>query len=95
MTQLYVDHAKLEAAAQDLARRQQALQQLLTSLEDGLGPMIASWEGSAQSMYVEKKAAWDAAAADLAALLGSISRLTEQAHQGYLDAVTTNRTSWS
>lgn len=95
MTQIYVDHAKLEAAAQDLARRQEALQQLLSSLENGLAPMIASWEGSAQSMYLEKKAAWDAAAADLTALLGSISRLTEEAHQSYLDAVNTNRTIWS
>lgn len=95
MTSIYVDHAQLETAAQDFARRHEALQTVLTNLEDGLAPMIASWEGSAQSMYVEKKAAWDAAAADLAALLAGITRLTTDAHQGYVATVEANRATWA
>jgi WXG100 family type VII secretion target len=95
MTQIYVDHAKLDAAAQDFARRQEALQSLLAGLEEGLAPMIASWEGSAQGMYLEKKAAWDAASADLAALLADIGRLTGRAHESYVDTVSANQTIWS
>jgi len=95
MTTIYVDHAKVEAAAQDFARRADALKALLGSLDDGLAPMIASWEGSAQSMYLEKKAAWDAAAADLTALLASISTLTGEVHQAYTDTVAANRAMWA
>jgi WXG100 family type VII secretion target len=95
MTNIYVDHEALGAAAQDFARRHEALQEVLTNLENGLAPMIASWEGSAQSMYVEKKAAWDAAAADLTALLAGITRLTSEAHEGYLATVAANQATWS
>jgi early secretory antigenic target protein ESAT-6 len=95
MTNIYVDHARLESAAQDFAQRHEALQTVLTDLEDGLAPMIATWEGSAQSMYLEKKAAWDAAAADLTALLAGITRLTTDAHEGYAATVSANHATWS
>jgi len=95
MNDIYVDYAALETAAQDFGRRHEALQTVLTNLEDGLAPMIASWEGSAQSMYLEKKAAWDAAAADLSALLAGITRLTSEAHDGYVATVNANRATWA
>jgi early secretory antigenic target protein ESAT-6 len=94
VTEIYVDHAQLEAAAQNFAQRREQLQNVLSTLEEGLAPMIASWAGSAQSMYLEKKAAWDTAAADLSTLLGGIARMTGEAHQGYLDVVATNQATW-
>jgi ESAT-6 family protein len=92
---IYVEHDKLEAAAADFGKRHQALHEILEKLEAGLAPMVGSWEGSAQAMYVEKKAAWDRAAGDLAALLASIRQLTADAHQGYVSTVATNVQMWS
>jgi WXG100 family type VII secretion target len=92
---IYVEHDKLETAANDFGKRHQALQEILDKLEAGLAPMVGSWEGSAQAMYVEKKAAWERASRDLAALLATIKDQTHSAHQGYLDTRAANLTMWT
>lgn len=92
---IYVDHAKLEAAAADFGKRHQSLESILDTLESGLAPMVASWEGSTQAMYIEKKAAWERASRDLTALLQAIGKLTHDTHLGYLDTVAANKTTWT
>ncbi len=92
---IYVEHDKLAAAADDFGKRHQSLQDLLDKLEAGLAPMVGSWEGTAQAMYVEKKAAWERAARDLATLLAEIKKLTHDAHHGYVDTVATNLKMWT
>lgn len=92
---IYVDHDKLDAAAQDFGKRHDALEDILDRLEGDLAPMVASWEGNAQLLYVEKKAAWDKASRDLTLLLQSIKKLTHDAHQGYQQTVSTNLQMWT
>ncbi len=92
---IYVDHGKLASAASDFGRRHQTLQDILDRLEAGLAPMVGSWEGSTQAMYIEKKAAWERASRDLTALLASIKQLTGDAHQGYVDTVAANKAMWT
>ena len=92
---IYVDHDKLDAAAADFGKRHAALESILDTLESGLAPMVGSWEGSTQAMYVEKKATWERASRDLTALLANIKALTHDTHQGYLDTVHANQTTWA
>jgi len=92
---IYVDHDKLDAAATDFGKRHQSLEHILDTLEAGLAPMVGSWEGSAQAMYMEKKAAWERASRDLTALLKAIGTLTHDTHLGYLDTVNANKSTWA
>lgn len=92
---IYVDPAKLEQAAANFERHDRSLQAILSQLEADLAPLIASWEGSAQEMYLQKKAAWDTAANDLAGLLASITSVTRDAHAGYVDTITANKNMWT
>jgi len=91
---IYVDPEKLETAAGNFAAHEKALRSIISQLETDLAPLVASWEGSAQELYVAKRAAWDNAALDLASLLGTITTVTRQAHQGYVDTITTNKNMW-
>ena len=84
---IQVDYAVVEAAAKNFANRQEHLVQILDTLEAGLAPMLASWEGAARDLYLEKKALWDKSAADLGALLTMISTHTQKAHDGYAEVV--------
>lgn len=92
---IYVDPAKLETAAGNFAAHEKSLRSILSQLEADLAPLISSWEGSAQELYVQKKAAWDSAAGDLANLLGSITSATRSAHQGYVDTIAKNKEMWT
>ena len=91
---IYVDYTALDQAAKNFATRQEHLVSILENLEAGLAPMLASWEGSARDLYVEKKATWDKAANDLAALLSSIQQHTQKAHDGYADLVASSKSAW-
>lgn len=91
---IYVDHDKLDAAAQDFGHRHDALEGILDKLEADLAPMVAGWEGSAQVLYVEKKAAWEKASRDLNGLLKSIKDVTRNAHEGYKQTVSNNASMW-
>jgi early secretory antigenic target protein ESAT-6 len=92
---IYVDPAKLEQGAANFETHDRSLRAILSQLEADLAPLIASWEGSAQEMYLQKKAAWDAAANDLAGLLASITSVTRHAHEGYVDTITANKNMWT
>lgn len=94
MTQIYVDHRALDEARAKFAGHHEALRLVLSELESGLAPMVGSWVGSARELYVERKAQWDAAALDLAALLESITELTRAAHQSYATLVADNVAAW-
>lgn len=95
MTEIYVDHQRLLEAQHNFARHHEQLHAILSELESGLAPMLASWDGSARQLYAERKAQWDAAALDLSALLKSIVELTRTAHEGYSRLVAANVAAWS
>lgn len=92
---IYVDPEKLEAAAGNFAAHENTLRSILSQLETDLAPLVASWEGDAQQLYVAKRAAWDSAALDLANLLGSITSVTRDAHAGYVETIAKNKAMWT
>ena len=94
MSEIYVDHQRLQHAVTAFARHHEQLETVLSELEAGLAPMLGSWEGSARDLYQQKKTSWDAAARDLAHLLQSIVGLTRTAHHGYAEVVAKNAASW-
>ncbi len=92
---IYVDHEQLDAAVQNYGNRHEKLETILDTLESDLAPMVAGWEGNAQLLYVEKKAAWEKASRELADLLKTIKKLTADAHEGYTKTVAANVELWS
>lgn len=94
-TEIYVEHARIEAAATHLRNHKKTFDEVLAQLESDLSPMVATWTGEARNMYLGKKANWDRAARDLTALLAHIGTVTEQAHAGYTGAVTELSALWT
>jgi 6 kDa early secretory antigenic target len=93
--QVYFDYPTVQQAAQNYAKRHEGLNTILTDLESGLAPMLASWEGSARDLYVEQKVVWDKAAADLTALLKEIITQTQTAHDGYAQVTEDIKALWT
>lgn len=91
---IYVDHGKIEAAAAHLRGHKKSFDDILSTLEGDLAPMVATWSGEARDLYVAKKANWDHAAADLTALLAHIATITETAHGTYTTTVTEVGEMW-
>ena len=58
---LRVDHAGLDAAADDLHRTVNDIDARLNRLEQELSPLRSDWTGNAQQAYVAAKARWDGA----------------------------------
>jgi 6 kDa early secretory antigenic target len=95
MDSIYVNHAYLSTAADNLAAHKRTFDEVLSGLESDLAPMISTWSGEARDLYLQKKAAWDRAARDLTALLAHISTITESAYTGYCQAVSDVHAVWS
>ncbi|WP_375500237.1 WXG100 family type VII secretion target [uncultured Jatrophihabitans sp.] len=91
---IYVEHAKIEAAAGHLRAHKKSFDDILSTLEGDLAPMVATWSGEARDLYLTKKRNWDRAAADLTALLAHIATITETAHNTYTATVTEVGEMW-
>lgn len=78
----------------DFASVYQALQNTLTTLESQLNASLHAWTGSAQQAYYAAKAKWDAAAADMAAVVNSLSSVIGVANQNYTQTEAVNRSMW-
>lgn len=95
MSHIYVEHGRLETAAAQLRGHKKTFDEVLGQLESDLAPMISTWSGAARDLYLEKKVAWDKAALDLTELLAIITKLTEDAHRGYVTTVNELTAMWS
>ena len=95
MKQIYVDHPRIEHGAAQLAVHKKTFDEVLAQLESDLAPLVATWSGGARDLYVAKKQAWHAAAQDLTTLLGTIAKLTSDAHVGYVDTVSRVKDAWT
>src|SRR5215467_5650671 len=67
----------------DFASVYQALQNTLTTLEAQLNASLSQWSGSAQQAYYAAKTKWDSAAADMAAVVSSLSQVIGVANENY------------
>jgi 6 kDa early secretory antigenic target len=92
---IYVDYPALQTATANFSKRHESLQTIIANLEAGLAPMIATWDGAARDLYLEQKAIWDSAAADLTSLLQTIIAHTQNAHDGYSQVVSDVKGLWT
>jgi WXG100 family type VII secretion target len=83
---LRVDHAALEAAADDLSSAVARIDGRLAMLDQDLQPLRSSWEGSAQQAYLQAKARWDVAIGEMRDLLRLTADRVREADAAYAAA---------
>ena len=80
---LRVNHAGLDAAAQDLLATVKQIDDRLDRLESELAPLRSDWTGQAQEAYTAAKARWDQAIGEMKDLLDQTSRSVAQSNADY------------
>ena len=80
---LRVNHAGLEAAAQDLATTVKQIDDRLNRLESELAPLRSDWTGNAQQAYQAAKTKWDTAMQEMRDLLQQTSTTVQQSNADY------------
>lgn len=80
---MVVDFATIQRAADDCNDSGKELQQLFDQLKSDLAPLVNSWEGSAQSAYLQKQQEWDSSFEELKQLLAQIAGVLPQIADGY------------
>jgi early secretory antigenic target protein ESAT-6 len=80
---LRVNHAGLDAAADDLRRTVNDIDARLNRLEQELAPLRSDWTGNAQQAYVAAKARWDRAITEMRDLLDETGRTVQQSNAEY------------
>ena len=93
--QIRVSFGALDAAVGDIAAGVAAQGQRLSELKASIAPMVASWEGAAQSAYAAHQAKWDSAWAELTEALQAFQRATDTANASYQAGESANASSWS
>ena len=83
---LRVNHAGLEAAAQDLSTTVKQIDERLNRLESELAPLRSDWTGNAQTAYQVAKTKWDTAMQDMKDLLQQTSTTVHQSNADYKSA---------
>lgn len=83
MSGLTVVHGALEGAAGDMSAASREIRARLDGLESALSPLSQDWTGEARSAYQAAKAAWDAAAAEMAQLMGDFAQAVIEANAEY------------
>jgi 6 kDa early secretory antigenic target len=94
MTEIKVAFGHLATAQADVTGTAARIAHQLEELARFLAPMAGTWEGSAAEDYRTKQRQWDAAAADLAAVLGTIGTALGAANESYMSVERSNAARW-
>ncbi|MGC5038187.1 MULTISPECIES: WXG100 family type VII secretion target [unclassified Streptomyces] len=78
-----VQYPVVQRAIEDLRDQTQQIINTLNNLEDELKPLVSSWEGSDQQMYIQVQAEWDQATKNMAMLLGDSGELIQSIHDNH------------
>ncbi|MFG2193213.1 WXG100 family type VII secretion target [Streptomyces sp. NPDC048639] len=78
-----VQYPVVQRAIEELKDQTQQIITTLNNLEDELKPLISSWEGSDQQMYIQVQAEWDQATKNMALLLGDSGELIQSIHDNH------------
>lgn len=70
---IHLSFPAMQAAEASLTQQLNGLRSRLDHLVGDLQPLVHSWNGEAQAAYVVQKQRWEAAADDLATMLGAIT----------------------
>ena len=82
---LLVNFGALQQASLDNQKALTELSNQLSQLERDAGPLVATWQGTAQEAYRERQARWQAAASELSEILRNIKLAVEASAQDYQD----------
>jgi len=85
-TGIFVDHAALDLGADHLRAAVAAIDERLRQLDADLAPLVAEWEGSAQTAYVVAKTRWDGAIAEMRAVLAQAQTAVARSNDDYAAA---------
>jgi early secretory antigenic target protein ESAT-6 len=69
--QIYVDYGQVSNVYQALEDADNAIQRVLTQLEDVINPLRASWSGASEAEYTAVQARWNNDMGQMNALLGN------------------------
>ncbi|EJZ81557.1 WXG100 family type VII secretion target [Corynebacterium otitidis] len=83
------------AAAGDINATSGRITQLLADLKARLQPMVATWEGDSASAYQAAQQKWDRSAAELNAILATISRTVAQGNDRMAEINRAAAASWA
>lgn len=81
-----VNHASLDAAAQQMMQTVKDIDDRLNRLEQELRPLQSDWSGEQQRSYHTSKAKWDNAINDMKTLLQQAGNSVDQSNQDYKSA---------
>lgn len=73
------DFAALNGAADNCGAAAKNMMSELDGLKTGIQPLVATWEGSAQTAYLARQTEWESAATDLNDLLTRIEKALREA----------------
>lgn len=94
MSEIKVTFGELSAGQQTVAGTSSRITGQLDDLKRYLAPLAASWEGQAAQDYQAKQRQWDAAAADLTAVLAQIGAALGVANDNYQVVEQANARRW-
>ena len=83
MTTYTVQMGQVDFIVGEMQSITQKLQQTLTTLDDQAKMNLAEWTSDAQQTYVEVKAKWDAAAADMQIMAAQATTMLGDINQSY------------
>ncbi|MFJ3234156.1 WXG100 family type VII secretion target [Streptomyces sp. NPDC086787] len=78
-----VQYATVRHAIEELKDQTQQIINTLNTLEDELKPLVSTWEGADQEMYIQVQAEWDQATKNMAKLLGDNHELIQSIHDNH------------
>jgi WXG100 family type VII secretion target len=78
-----VQYPVVQNAIEELKNQTQQIITTLNNLEDELKPLVSTWEGSDQQMYIQVQAEWDQATKNMANLLGDSGELIQSIHDNH------------
>lgn len=83
---LRVNHAELNAAAQNMYDTVKKMDESLNSLENDIKDKVATWSGDQQEAYRVSKSAWDWAMQEMKDLLDESHKTVYQSNADYAAA---------
>ncbi|AWW35833.1 MULTISPECIES: WXG100 family type VII secretion target [Streptomyces] len=78
-----LQYPKVQQTVEELMEQTRQIITTLNNLEDELKPLVSSWEGTDQEMYLQVQAEWDQATKNMAALLGDNGELIRTIHDNH------------
>lgn len=78
----------------DFARIYAQVQQTTQTLESQLNSSLAQWDGQAKTAYAVAKAKWQAAEANMAAVLNNLRAVAGEANVNYQGVEASNASLW-